>query len=180
MSTLRSEFGNGAVYSDHNDIPAAQRVTYYANCSSKHQGLCRFGDRSNFEIALEIGNRLNEHLLNEDIYHDGDWVNIAVVRADRSKHEYYYLAHQRFMDPRIALLAQTMCFPQTDGSMKLELRHGRELEHIAPYGIRGLCSMEVAIGIWTALSNSSTRLTTNCRGSREASDVLREGCRHPR
>ena len=135
MSDLRGEFANYSVFSDMGDIPSDTRVTYFAHCAAKHRGLCMHHDRCNYKLALHVGNLLNDHLLNKDRFSEGDWFSTSVVRAKQHEVLFFYLAHQRWKDPKIALLTHAESYPQPDGSLKLEYRCGDVLDHITPYGI---------------------------------------------
>ena len=135
MSRMREEFANVSVCMDYGDIPANHRVKYFTDCSSKHRGVCQYKDRANYNLLLEVANRINELLLDTEKFADGDWRNVSLVRQGGVKQMYTYLAHQRFRDPRIALLAQVDNFPQSDGSLKLEYRLGDVIDQTTPYTV---------------------------------------------
>ena len=135
MSGLRGEFANYSVCTDMSDIPDNLRVKYSTHCASKHRGLCMHKDRANYKLAYHIGNRINDHLLDKERFSEGDWFSVSIVRATGHETRYFYLAHQRGRDPKIALLTRAESNPQPDGSLKLEYRCGDVLDHIAPYGI---------------------------------------------
>jgi hypothetical protein len=104
MDKLRKEFANFSVFFDRGDIPKSEKVKYYTTCRQKHRGLCRWDDAQNFNLALDIGTRVNALLLDTNAFLDGDWFSISMQCDDVRDVVYGYLAHQRFRDPKIALV----------------------------------------------------------------------------
>ena len=110
---LRREFVNYSVIGDKGDIPATLKVEYFSNCPSLHRGICRRDDRINFPLTLELGTRLNQYCLNTDSIAEGDWLTTTSRHLDKTVASVsFYVAHQRFSDPKIALL--TLADSQTD------------------------------------------------------------------
>ena len=68
---------------------------------------------------------------------ESDWfvVNASRQSADGTPSVYLYLAHQRWRDPKIALLTRVESAPLPDGSMRLQLRLGATLDQLTVYAL---------------------------------------------
>ena len=134
-ASLRKQFANYSVHGDKGDIPSDHKVKYYATCADLHRGLCRFDDSRIFRLGLEVGTRLNNYLLDTELVLEGDWVTVTATGPDAFQNVLsLYVAHQRFRDPKLALLTSAACSLQPDGSKILEIEFCTPLNQCTAYG----------------------------------------------
>jgi hypothetical protein len=145
---LRREFVNYSVIGDKGDIPATLKVKYFSNCPSLHRGICRWDDRINFPLALELGTRLNQYCLNTDSIAEGDWLTTTSRHLDKTVASVsFYVAHQRFSDPKIALLTLADSQTDEDGELTFSLRATDRLEQSTPWAVAKLLLGGLASGV---------------------------------
>ena len=58
-------------------------------------------DATVFNVALAAAKQLDLAFFNKELIKEGDWVRVRLAE----NHRYVYVAHQRYRDPKIALLS---------------------------------------------------------------------------
>ena len=94
-------------------------------------------------VALAAAKQLGVEFLNKELTEEGVWVRAGLTYTDPAselaeKHRYMYVSHQRYRDPKIALLTYAHLVSEyADGTLELDidLRASQHLRHCTAYGL---------------------------------------------
>ena len=78
---------------------------------------------------------MNNELLNQDNVLEGAYVTVRAVFMETTFERSCYLAHQRFRDPKIAILTDVRTHSAPSGARQFAINTDPIKSHCTPYGI---------------------------------------------